>query len=371
MLGKYLKKTTLSILLLLLILPAPAFATSLTETSAAPAAYSIGSGESAIIIPSGATQYTFSQPTTNDGRVSWSVPQTGYYAVELSGGTGATNGGKATGQIYLIKDTVLYIYAGGDGGTGGTTGYGQYGTGYMAGYGGFGNTGEAASCSGGGGGLGAAGGTSPTGPSSAAGGGGGGYGGAGGGGGNSNIYYSPGGRGGGGSSFISSAYYQDADSSTIYIATSGGNGGDGAVGYTSQGQGRGGTGVNELYNPSLNVGKSCFGTSASGITTIPSSTIRITKLNSLPEIRPDIINNSCFSEVAGYNQILISGNVIDADNDNVTVYATVKKGTQTVFSGNKVINQCGTGKPFSFQFVLNQYSPEGTYDIDLWANDGK
>ncbi len=79
-----------------------------------------------------------------------------------------------------------------------------------------------------------------------------------------------------------------------------------------------------------------------------------------------------FSEVAGHNQILISGTVSDADNDDVTVYLQIKKGANLVFEDQQTLAQCdGEGKPFSFSFNVDETLSEGEYTVNVWANDGK
>lgn len=81
--------------------------------------------------------------------------------------------------------------------------------------------------------------------------------------------------------------------------------------------------------------------------------------------------NNVFSEVDGYNQLALSGTVADPDNDNVTVSVRVRKDGSVIFTQDQSVLQCGSGKPFSFLFTIDQSKPEGTYTIDLWANDGK
>jgi archaellum component FlaF (FlaF/FlaG flagellin family) len=81
-------------------------------------------------------------------------------------------------------------------------------------------------------------------------------------------------------------------------------------------------------------------------------------------------SGQAFSEVVGHNSISIAGTVVDADNDDVTVSVTIRRNGELVFSQDQNILQCGTGKPFSFLFVVGDSIAEGIYTIDVTASDG-
>ena len=100
----------------------------------------------------------------------------------------------------------------------------------------------------------------------------------------------------------------------------------------------------------------------------PALTVTAEMWNRPPTISlsPEIINNTVFSEVTGYNQLAVSGTVADEDNDNVIVTASLN-GT----NNSAVIERCQGGKPFSFFFTIDGSKPEGMYTIDLWADDGR
>lgn len=360
-------------------------ATQLITTGTVTNQYSIGSGANTITIPAGVTQWTFSNPSANGGRLSWTVPQTGEYAVELRGGQGGSGGGPCcaygpngldggivTAKITLTQGTVLWLYAGGNGGNGGNGGGGGIGTGtngtsgagYSAGSAGTNSTSNGTP---GGGGIGGSNGNPPsiTPSNTGSAGGGGGYGGGGGGGGGGMYSYNSGGGGGGGASLISQIANQSNSPSTIYISTSGGNGGNGGNGGGNNST-IGGTGVGSFYD----TGKGVSMVSYSG-STISYSTIRITSLNNQPSIT--ITSPADNQTLTEGNTYPISGDATDQDaGDVVSIWYKINNGTARAI--NSGVSDGST--PISFTKSLtyqNKRLWDGTTDVvgyDLAENTG-
>ncbi|HBK68964.1 MAG TPA: hypothetical protein DDZ91_10005 [Firmicutes bacterium] len=74
---------------------------------------------------------------------------------------------------------------------------------------------------------------------------------------------------------------------------------------------------------------------------------------------------TAYSEVEGHNIITIVGTIMDADNDDVTVTATINGISKTA-----TVSQCKTAKEFTIEFSANDI-PEGKYSITVTASDGK
>lgn len=94
-------------------------------------------------------------------------------------------------------------------------------------------------------------------------------------------------------------------------------------------------------------------------------------LNSVPSVVLTGGLKTTYSEVNEHNMIIIRGTATDADNDNVTVHIQVKKSGTIIGSDNQVLQQCQSGKEFSFELTVDNEIAEGKYNIEICADDGK
>jgi|GEM_PF-5071439 len=152
-------------------------------------------------------------------------------------------------------------------------------------------------------------------------------------------------------------------------ASSSDGGGGGGGGYYG-----GGASVNSVWAGGGG-GSSFYGTLANAGTTADQRTgdgfIVITVLNSPPTLTLTTANNQTFSQVSGYNKLVLSGSTKDTDvSDAMTVKYTIDGVAAHTGKVVSTLTANGSNQSFGhYEILIDSTIPEGSHILRVWSED--